>query len=120
MLARDPDTVLAPDVAFVIAPRMPARLTDGFFEGPPDLAIEVCEPDGYCDAGHRGSTRGCGTARAVWVVDPRTRTVRVHESGGGAVRTVCDADELDGGTVLPGFRTAVRTLFPDGGGARDR
>jgi Uma2 family endonuclease len=116
VLARDPDTVLAPDVAFVVATRMPTRLTEGFLEGPPDLAVEVSEPDEPDHAvGARVDAWLAHGARAVWVVDPCTRTVTVRESGSAAVRTFRDGDELDGGTVLPGFRVAVRTLFPDDG-----
>ena len=50
-------------------------------------------------------------ARAAWVADPRARTVTVHEPG-IAARTFRDGDEVDGGSVLPGFRAAVRELFP--------
>lgn len=42
-LASNPDTVRAPDVAFVRRDRLSA--TRGFFDGPPDLAVEVLSPD---------------------------------------------------------------------------
>jgi Uma2 family endonuclease len=44
-IAYDPDTVRAPDVAFVAADRLPSPLPKGFFPGPPDLAVEVISPD---------------------------------------------------------------------------
>src|SRR5881628_1829499 len=37
-LSRDPDTVRAPDVAFVGKARIPSPPPKGFFEGAPDLA----------------------------------------------------------------------------------
>ena len=79
-IGHDPDTVRA-DVAFVTAMRVGVELPPGFFPGPPDLAVEVLSPDDragevlakvqdWLDAG----------CRAVWVVDPRTRTVTVYRS----------------------------------------
>src|SRR5947209_6603269 len=41
-IARDPDTVRAPDAAFVRAERVVD--TRGFFEGPPDVVFEVVSP----------------------------------------------------------------------------
>jgi Uma2 family endonuclease len=44
-LTRDPDTVRAPDIAFVRADRLPAgELPVAYWEGAPDLAIEVISP----------------------------------------------------------------------------
>ena len=43
--AGNPDTVRAPDVAFVRHDRLPAKDSRGFFRGAPDLAIEVLSPD---------------------------------------------------------------------------
>ena len=45
ILERYPDTVRAPDVAFVRSDRIPEVLPQGFFPGPPDLAIEVRSPN---------------------------------------------------------------------------
>jgi len=45
IIARDPDTVRAPDVAFVRAERIPAGERTRFFEGAPDLAVEVLSPN---------------------------------------------------------------------------
>lgn len=109
-LSEDPDTVRAPDVAFVRTgrPPIPAR---GFYAGAPDLVVEVLSPDdrpGYVreevaewlEAG----------ARAVWVVDPHDRTVTVHEPRRKAKRLV-DTDTLRGGSVLPGFEVPVSSIF---------
>ena len=41
----NPDTVRAPDVSFVARRRMPKTLPDAYWQGPPDLAIEVKSPD---------------------------------------------------------------------------
>ncbi len=46
VLARDPDTVRAPDAAFMSKTRLKVSpVTTKYFEGPPDLAVEVASPD---------------------------------------------------------------------------
>ena len=112
VLARNPDTVRAPDVAFVAAERAAQqRGRTGFFEGPPDLAVEVVSPHDtaeeveakvldYLEAG----------ARMVWIVRPRTRTVTVYRSL-REVQVLRPGDTLDGGDVLPGFAVPVETIF---------
>lgn len=113
VLARDPDTVRAPDVAFVTAERTAAQeRPEGFFEGAPDLAVEVVSPT---DAGEAIEAKvldylDAGT-RQVWVAYPRRRTVRVVESR--QVSRILGADDkLDGGDLLPGFAVRVGELFP--------
>jgi Uma2 family endonuclease len=110
LLSRDPDTVRAPDVAFVRAGRapVPARC---FYPGAPDLAVEVLSPDdrpGYVRE-KVAEWLGAGT-RAVWVVDPEARTVTVHEPGRepGLLRK---HETLRGGDVLPGFDLPVAAVF---------
>jgi Uma2 family endonuclease len=110
-IARDPDTVRAPDVAFVRAERVPAALPRGFFEGAPDLAVEVLSP------GDRASEvnakvqdwldAGC---RLVWVADPQTRTVTAYRSR-REVAVFATADTLTAGDVVPGFSIPVREIF---------
>src|ERR1043165_8526438 len=42
-IARNPDTVRVPDVGFIRRER--AVMTDHFFDGPPDIAVEVISPN---------------------------------------------------------------------------
>ena len=49
-------------------------------------------------------------SRLAWVVEPKPQTVRVHTAPDEFVVLGVD-DWLDGGSVLPGFRLAVRELF---------
>ena len=45
-LRRDPDTVRAPDAAFLTQERLSeGRLPKGYFEGAPDLVVEVVSPN---------------------------------------------------------------------------
>lgn len=110
-IASDPDTVRTPDVAFVSHKRMPQREPIGFFPGAPDLAVEIVSPNDKASAvlakAQDWLDAGCG---AVWVVDPQTNTVTVYRSP-KQVQLLNQADELDGGDVVPGFRTRVESLF---------
>ena len=110
-IGHDPDTVRAPDVAYVAIERIPQTEPVGFFPGAPDLAVEVLSPgdpagdvlakvQDWLDAG----------CRAVWVVDPKTRTVSVYHSR-RQITVLSESETLDGGEVLPGLRVAVADLF---------
>jgi len=110
VLSRDPDTVRAPDLAFVRADRPPAPAR-GYYPGAPDLAVEVLSPDdrpGYVrDKVAEWLEAG---ALAVWVVDPYKRRVTVHESGHEPM-VLGEADLLRGGSVLPGFEVGVGAIL---------
>jgi Uma2 family endonuclease len=111
VLARDPDTVRAPDVAFVRSERVPREKPRGFFEGAPDIAVEVLSPDdraGEVNAKvHEWLQAG---SRIVWVVDPETETVSVWRSRTDIV-VLGTSDTLSGGDVLPGFSLPVAQVF---------
>ncbi|MBM4043441.1 MAG: Uma2 family endonuclease [Planctomycetes bacterium] len=111
-LASDPDTVLAPDVAFISAERCRAvENKQGFFEGAPDLAIEVVSPsDTRSEVADKVSAWLDAGARMVWVVHPARRTVTVYRSATD-IETLTERDELDGHDVVPGFRCRVGDLF---------
>jgi Uma2 family endonuclease len=84
-----------------------------FWPGAPDLAIEVASPgDTPREIDEKVANRLQAGCQAVWVVDPRRKTVTAHRSG-RAIETFQAADTLDGGTVLPGFRCSVAELFTD-------
>jgi Uma2 family endonuclease len=111
-LRREPDTVRAPDVAFIRAARVPGgKLPQGYFPGPPDLAVEVVSP-GDTAAEVEAKVRdylASGTLR-VWVVYPDTRTVVVHRPDGTATRYGEDG-VLQDEELLPGFSLSLRELF---------
>lgn len=111
-LARDPERVRAPDVAFVSTERLPGGgLPREFLQGPPDLAVEVLSPSessleiqqkvrDYLDAG----------ARLVWVVAPEARTVTVYRADGSAA-LLRETDHLDGEDLLPELTIPVADLL---------
>src|SRR5688572_17467361 len=108
-LQTGPDTVLAPDIAFIARER--AGTPSQFYHlGPPDLVVEVLSP---------GDRRGYVQrkfalwlelgAKAVWNVDPRKRTVAVVHADGQRW-LFHENDELVDDTV-PGFRVPVSKIF---------
>ena len=114
LLARDPDTVRAPDVAFVSRATIErAGRFRGYFPGAPDLAVEVLSPSERPADVHAkiGDYLAAG-ARLVWVIDPTRKQVRVHRSL--LQPSILDETEmLDGDEVLPGFRVQVARMFPE-------
>ena len=49
-------------------------------------------------------------AQLVWIVDPEVRTVIVLTPP-DHVHVVAEAESLDGGTLLPGFRCLISEIF---------
>ena len=110
-IGHDPDTVRAPDVAFVTAERIGGKLAPGFFPGPPDLAVEVLSPDDRAGEVLAKVQDWLGAGcRAVWVADPRTRTVTVYRSRSEIV-VLGDSETLSGGELLPDFSLPVSEVF---------
>jgi len=112
VLQRDPDTVRAPDVAFVSSERTGGRRRRGpYFEGAPDLAVEVLSPSNAAREIEEKVREYFGAGgRAVWVVDPPRREVTIHLPG-SVPRRLSKGDTLDGAPVLPGFRLPVAEIF---------
>ena len=112
VLARNPDTVRAPDAAFVSHARVDAiGRTERFWPGgAPDLAVEVVSPD---DSGPDVRSKSLNWldagARAVLVLDPRSRSATVYRAGGD-VRVHTDGT-IDLSDAVPGWRVAVADLF---------
>jgi Uma2 family endonuclease len=111
-LASDPDTVRAPDVAFVARERVPATgIPRGYWPGPPDLAIEVVSPnDRHSQVEGKALHWLDAGARAVVVVDPPLRTATVYRSRRD-VRILAVGELLDLADVVPGWSPPVGEFF---------
>src|SRR6185436_868010 len=109
-LESDPDTVRAPDVAFVQRDRIPASQR-GFAALAPDLAVEVLSPDDRPGEVLEkvGDWLKAGV-KLVWVVDPVRLLARVYRADGTESLLAAD-DALDGEDVLPGFLCQLETLL---------
>jgi len=111
IIRRDPDTVRAPDVAFIRANRLPEKLPQGYFDGPPDLAVEVLSPSDRASEVHSKIRdwldAGC---HAVWLVDPESKSITIYKSTHDIV-VLSIADTLTDAQILPGFTMAVSEIF---------
>jgi Uma2 family endonuclease len=113
LIKRDPDSLLAPDFAFVVHDQMPQPIPDEFPDFAPRLVIEVVSPSNtaaeilqkvtlFLEAG----------SRLVWVVYPIQKKVVVHRPGGEATTLGID-DSLSGEDVFPGFSMDIAKIFPN-------
>jgi Uma2 family endonuclease len=110
VLARNPDTVLAPDLAFVRSEQL-TNAGDAYLDFAPDLAIEVVSPSNTLAAVARkvelylryGSNE-------VWVVRPRQRDVVMHRADGS--QSVVRAGEKLKSSLFPGKTIDLERIFP--------
>jgi Uma2 family endonuclease len=111
ILCHDPDTVRAPDVSFVSRNRLPETLPVKYWDGAPDLAIEVLsrsdsatEMDAkvqeYLDAG----------ATEVIVITPKMKMVKIFRQGQTAT-ILRSGDTLRDLVAIPGFECSVNEIF---------
>ncbi len=113
VLSRDPDTVRAPDGAFLRRERQPADLGSSFATVLPDLVVEVASPT---DSQHEvlgkvGDWLDAGVA-VVWVLWPRAQCLQVWRAGHEATTLYAD-DTLTCADLLPGFELPLRKVFKE-------
>jgi Uma2 family endonuclease len=108
----DPDTVVGADAAFVSHERLATVETfEKFFPFAPDLAIEVLSPSNTVqETDEKINFYFAGGSRAVWVFNPKRRTVAVYRSPFD-VRILSEQETLEGGEVLPQFKLDLAKLF---------
>lgn len=112
LVGRDPDTVRAPDLAFVPKKHIPAGgVPVSFWDGAPDLVVEVVSPsDRVNEVDEKVRDWLDAGTRLVWVVNPRPRTVTVYRAD-VKPSVLIEGDTLDGADVVPGFRLPVAEIF---------
>ncbi len=77
----------------------------------PDLVIEVISQSNTADQVHEKiEDYFRSEVRQVWVIFPGTSKVYVYDSP-TTVRILQIGDDLDGGSLLPGFRLPLAILF---------
>ncbi|MBX3278519.1 MAG: Uma2 family endonuclease [Acidobacteria bacterium] len=112
IIASNPDTVRAPDVAFVSRSRLDsAGEVKGYWPGAPDLAVEVVSPnDSYVEVDEKAAAWLAAGTRLVVVLNPRRRTASLYHASSSI--TILDADAvLDLDEVVADFRVPVKDLF---------
>ncbi len=112
ILAEDPDVVRVPDASFVLRRRLTqGRPPEGFFPGPPDLAVEVVSPtDQAADVQEKVNDYLKAGTSLVWVIYPSLRQVRVHKSLAESF-TVEEDGTLKGDPILPDLSIPVKEIF---------
>ena len=110
-LARGPDTVRAPDIAFVRRERLPDPVPIGFPNLAPDLVVEVRSPgDRAGELLAKVADWLTAGTRLVWVVDPERRLARVYRHDGSETTVPTDGT-LDGEDLLPGFSCPLASIL---------
>jgi Uma2 family endonuclease len=109
-LESDPDTVLAPDIAFIRSDRV-GVLSTGYRSGAPDLVVEVLSPGDRKGKVEEKTSRWLSLgALAVWLVNPKTRTVDVRLANGER-KLFKEDDILTDDAIVKGFRVSVSEIF---------
>ena len=86
-------------------------MSEGHIGIAPDLAVEVVSPNDLAyEIDKKVEEYDTASVKLIWVVNPETKTVRVHRAD-GTVTVLREKDELDGENVVPGFRCRVGDLF---------
>jgi len=107
----NPDLVRAPDTSFIQKSRLAGKLPKGFFEGAPDLAVEVLSPD---DSKREVDKKikmwlEHGTT-SVWLADPASRTIAVYRAGCKPILLEF-SNKLHNEPMLPGFVMILSKVF---------
>ena len=110
-IAADPDTVRAPDVAFVDRDQAADIPRRGYATLSPDLLAEVVSPDDRpADLLAKVADWLAGGTKIVWALDPERREARVYRQD-GSLSVLGSDDSLDGEDVLPGFTCPLKDVL---------
>ena len=113
VLERNPDTVRAPDVAYISAQRLDEARTPKYIPIPPDFVAEVLSPSDKADAVDQKVQWWLDHGvKLVWVADPANRSVTSYRPDGRAHLYRHD-DVLSGEDVMPGLSVPIREIFVD-------
>jgi Uma2 family endonuclease len=112
VLAHDPDTVRAPDAAFVSKERADeVGRTARFWPGAPDFAAEVVSPDdSFREVEEKALAWLHAATKIVLVLDPARQTATLYR-GKGEARVHQGEDTIDLSDAVPGWRVVVSELF---------
>lgn len=113
ILGQGPDTVRAPDIAFVRRDRFAEAALDdrGFLPMAPDLAVEVISPSETAeDLAEKVQEYLAAGVEQIWLVSNRTKTIQIYRQPAEAITLGVD-DSLDGEDLLPGFSLPLGELF---------
>lgn len=111
LLLADPPTLRVPDVSFVRAERLPQPATDDYFQGAPDLAVEIVSPGDTAEEVERKVRQYLAAgAKLVWVLYPKTRRLHVFRAD-GTFAVLNENDMLEAPELFPGWRVRLADLL---------
>ena len=104
-----------PDVCYISYDRWPQeKLVDDRNNGRdvvPDLAVEVISPSDFGEDLQEKLVEYFSVGvRQVWLIFPRARLLYIYDSI-TSVRGFSEADVVEVGTILPGYRFTLRDIF---------
>ena len=103
VLSRNPDTVLAPDFAFVAKSRLSGPPGKKYVPLVPDLVLETRSPDDTpSEVAEKIAGWLAAGVRIVWELDLKSRTLTVYRPD-AEPQALAANDTLTGEDVLPGF-----------------
>src|SRR5258708_38686554 len=109
-LSDTPDTIFAPDIAFISESRRQTT-TEKYLRIAPDLVVEVVSPgNDATEINEKIEAYFASGTRLVWIVYPKTKTIYVYSSAEN-VQILTANGMLTGADVLPGFSLPVGEVF---------
>jgi Uma2 family endonuclease len=111
LIAENPDTVRAPDFAFIQSSRVtPETVAPTWVPVIPDLVVEVVSTgDRETEVASKTRMWLDAGVRLAWVVYPARREIVIHRTD--SATTLAETDTLTGEDVVPGFELPVADVF---------
>ncbi len=105
--------IRVPDVSFTSTQDLEGQNIESYIQKPPTLAVEIISKnDTYGDVDDKADEFLAAGSQAVWIVNPRRRTVAVHTPD--ALPQMHNmGDTIAGGEILPGLELPVAAIFED-------
>ena len=112
IMSREPRRVLAPDLAVILTGNS-YRIVGGYFEGVPDIVVEVLSTDRRRDPVRKRHLYAEAGVLEYWIVDPRDDTVILLELRDAEYveRTALTAAEALTSPLLPGLAIPLNDVF---------
>jgi Uma2 family endonuclease len=109
-IRRNPDTVRAPDAAFISNERLARRKSFTYLDVAPELVVEVLSPDDrWSEVTEKIQDYFTAGVTRVWIVDSKRRMLHAYRSP-IEVEQFGDGQVLTDEEILPGFTLVISEL----------
>ena len=109
----NPDRVRGADLAFFSNAKIVADPSQGFWQVPPELVVEIISPtDRWQDIRQKIEEYFSIGVLWVWVIEPDNRDILVYHSA-TEMRKLIEGESLVGEGILEGFTLPVAELFAE-------